>query len=374
MKIRSTTALACGALLMLSLAGCHNEESHVAAPAPMPAVAPQLVQEGTHEYLALKQSDVPGMTFAEVKNEGLPGTLQTTGQFTFDDKKVSTIVSRVQGRIEDIRASLWDTVVQGQAIAKLYSPDFMTAEAEYLQAQTTSKVTRSAAVDGAVDMAASMADASRRKLLLLGMEPRDIAALRTPSPTIWMRAPISGIVVKNQAVRGTAINPGDQLYQLGTLDPIWITADLYEIDMSRVHDGQGLEATTPAFPGEVFKGVIARISPNVDPTTHALSIRCAVPNPDLRLKPQMMASIQVITSTGDALIVPREALVFDTDKYYAFVQVGGDRLERRPVAIAPWNQEGFARVVSGLQQGDRVVDAESLQVDALWHQAHGESS
>jgi Cu(I)/Ag(I) efflux system membrane fusion protein len=374
MKIRSTTALACGALLMLSLAGCHNEESHVAAPAPMPAVAPQLVQEGTHEYLALKQSDVPGMTFAEVKNEGLPGTLQTTGQFTFDDKKVSTIVSRVQGRIEDIRASLWDTVVQGQPIAKLYSPDFMTAEAEYLQAQTTSKVTRSAAVDGAVDMAASMADASRRKLLLLGMEPRDIAALRTPSPTIWMRAPISGIVVKNQAVRGTAINPGDQLYQLGTLDPIWITADLYEIDMSRVHDGQGLEATTPAFPGEVFKGVIARISPNVDPTTHALLIRCAVPNPDLRLKPQMMASIQVITSTGDALIVPREALVFDTDKYYAFVQVGADRLERRPVAIAPWNQEGFARVVSGLQQGDRVVDAESLQVDALWHQAHGESS
>jgi Cu(I)/Ag(I) efflux system membrane fusion protein len=374
MKIRYPAGLAACALLMLGLAGCHNEASHVGAPEPMPAVAPQLVQEGTHEYLVLKQSDVPGMTMADVQNVGLPGILQTTGQFTFDDKKVSTIVSRVQGRIEDIRASLWDTVKRGEPIAQLYSPDFMTAEAEYLQAQTTSKVSTSAAIDGTVDLAASMIDASRRKLLLLGMEPRDIDALKQPSPTIWMRAPISGIVVKNQAVRGTAINPGDVLYQLGTLDPIWITADLYEMDLARVHDGEELEATTSAFPGEVFKGLIARISPNVDPTTHTLQVRCAVPNPDLRLKPQMLATIKIVTSTGDALVVPREALVFDTDKYYAFVAVGTDRLERRAVAIAAWNQEGFARVVSGLQAGDRVVDGESLQVDALWHQAHGESS
>jgi Cu(I)/Ag(I) efflux system membrane fusion protein len=370
------TALKAGLAILLAIfiAGCHNEASHVAAPAPMPAVAPQLVQDGDHEYLILRQSDVPGMTFAEVKNVGLPSILRTTGQFTFDDKRVATIVSRVQGRIEDIRASLWDTVVKGQPIAKLYSPDFMTAEAEYLQAQSTSKITRSAAVDGSVDLAASMAQAARRKLLLLGMEERDFDALTAPAPTIWMRAPISGIVVKNQAVRGTAINPGDVLYQLGTLDPIWITADLYEMDLARVHDGQELEATTPAFPGEVFKGIIARISPNVDPSTHTLQVRCAVPNPSLRLKPQMMASIRVVISSGDAIVVPREALIFDTDKYYAFVAVGTDRVERRAVAIASWSEEGLARVVSGLQAGDRVVEAESLQVDALWHQAHGESS
>src|SRR5579872_117884 len=139
MKLGFIVALASCALLMLSFAGCHNEASHVAAPAPMPAVAPQLVQDDGHEYLLLKQGDVPGMTFAEVKDVALPGELETTGQFTFDDKKVSSIVSRVQGRIEDIRASLWDTVERGQPIAKLYSPDFMTAEAEDLQALTTIK-------------------------------------------------------------------------------------------------------------------------------------------------------------------------------------------------------------------------------------------
>ena len=122
---------------------------------------PQLVQDDGHEYLLLKQSDLPGMTFAEVKDVPLPGILETTGQLTFDDKKVSTIVSRVQGRIEDIRASLWDTVVRGEPIAKLYSPDFMTAEAEYLQALTTVKVSTGSSIDGGPDLAASMANAAQ---------------------------------------------------------------------------------------------------------------------------------------------------------------------------------------------------------------------
>ncbi len=372
MKTRLIVTFVSCALLALCLAGCeadsNNEASAPAAPAP------QLVQDDGHEYLMLKQSDLPGMSFAQVKDVPLPSILETTGQLTFDDKKVSTIVSRVQGRIEDIRASLWDNVTRGQPIAKLYSPDFMTAEAEYLQALTTIKVSTGSSIDGGADLAASVANAARRKLLLLGMEESDINALKAPSPTIWMRAPISGIVVKNQAVRGTAINPGDVLYQLGTLDPIWVTADLYEVDLARVHLGQSLEAVTTAFPDEVFKGTIARISPNIDPTTHTLQIRCAIDNPGLRLKPQMLARVKIVTSAGDALVVPQEALVFDTNKYYAFVDAGNGRLERRAVAITAWTQEGVARVLSGLKAGESVVDAESLQVNALWHQAHGEGA
>jgi Cu(I)/Ag(I) efflux system membrane fusion protein len=283
-------------------------------------------------------------------------------------------VSRVQGRIEDVRVSLWDGVRRGEPIVKLYSPDFMTAEAEYLQALTTAKVSTGNSVDGSADLAASMATAAKRKLLLLGMEEADINTLRAPSPTIWMRAPISGTVVKNQAVRGAAINPGDVLYLLGTLDPIWFTADLFEVDLARVHVGQQLEAVVTAFPDEVFRGTIARVSPNVDPTTHTLQIRCAVPNPGLKLKPQMLARIRITTSSGAALVVPQEALVFDTDGYYVFVDVGGGRIDRRAVTIASWTQKGLARVLSGLKPGERVVDAESIQVSALWHQAHGESS
>ncbi len=374
MKPRSIVALASLLMFAAVLTGCRGASSETAAPEPTAQAVGQLVQEGGHEYLLVKPSELPGMSYATVKDVALPGILETTGQVSFDDQRVSTIVSRVQGRIEDIRVSLWDNVRRGEPIVKLYSPDFMTAEAEYLQALTTSKVSKGVAIDGMPDLASSLAAAAKRKLQLLGMEEVDIDALKEPSPSIWMRAPISGTVVKNQALRGAAINPGDVLYMLGTLDPVWITADLFEVDLARVQVGQELEAVTTAFPDETFKGAIARISPNVDPATHTLQIRCAVNNPGLKLKPQMLARIKIVTRAGDALVVPQDALIFEVDSYYAYVDAGGGRLERRKVAIASWADRGSARVISGLTSGERVVIGETLQVNALWHEAHGESS
>ncbi len=140
---------------------------------------------------------------------------------------------------------------------------------------------------------------------------------------------------------------------LGTLEPVWITADIFEVDLARVHVGQELEAVTTAFPDEVFKGIISRVSPNIDQTSHTLQIRCEVKNPGQQLKPQMLARIKIITNPGSALVVPQDALVFDTDGYYAFVDVGGGRIERRAVTIASWTEKGSARVLSGLKPGEQ---------------------
>ncbi|MBV8056859.1 MAG: efflux RND transporter periplasmic adaptor subunit, partial [Deltaproteobacteria bacterium] len=134
------------------------------------------------------------------------------------------------------------------------------------------------------------------------------------------------------------------------------------------------QAVTTAYPDEVFHGTIARISPNLDPNTHTAQIRCAVNNAGSRLKPQMLARVRIVVRPGRALVAPLNALVFETDAYFAYVDLGGGRLERRKVTIASWNQRGIARVVSGLSAGDQVVTNATLQVDELWHQAHGESS
>jgi multidrug efflux pump subunit AcrA (membrane-fusion protein) len=88
----------------------------------------------------------------------------------------------------------------------------------------------------------------------------------------------------------------------------------------------------------------------------------------------MLVRVRVVTTPGTAVVVPQEALVFETDGYYAFVQTGTDSVERRRVTIGSWNEQGYARVISGLKDGDRVVASESIQVNALWHQAHGEGS
>jgi RND family efflux transporter MFP subunit len=361
-------------LLAFAASGCHGEPRASADTTVVTQNFPQLRQIDGQEYLSLKASDVPGITYAPVQEIALPGILETTGQVTFDDRRVSTIVSRVQGRIENIRVSLWDTVHRGEPIVQLYSPDFMLGEAEYLQAQNTSNVSLHASVDGSADLAKSMVIAAKRKLELLGMSDADIEAIKSPAPTIWMRAPITGTVVQNQAVIGSAVNPGDILYQLGTLDHVWLTADIYEVDLARVSVGQQLDAVTTAFPDRIFKGVIARVSPDIDPNAHTAQIRCAIENPDLKLKPQMLARVRIITNPGSALVVPQQALVFDGDSYCAFVEVTPGSVQRRIVEIGSWNEHGYARIVSGLKPGERVIVKQAIQVNALWHEAHGESS
>ncbi len=169
------------------------------------------------------------------------------------------------------------------------------------------------------------------------------------------------------------MNPGDVLYVVGTTGVVWITANIYEDELPRVQIGQELEAVTTAYPGEVFHGTIARISPDIDPATHTASIRCEVRNPDGRLKPAMLARVRIVTAPGAALIVPQEALVFESDAYYVFVDRGGGLFERRKVEIASWRESGMTRVTAGLRAGEKVVAGESLQVDELWHQAAGSS-
>jgi membrane fusion protein, copper/silver efflux system len=353
--------------------GC-NGTSPSRAAAETPGPVPRIVHQAHGPaLLEIAPGSVHGMTIAQVRAVQLPGVLETTGQVSFDDRLLSTISARVAGRIEETRVSQWDFVTRGEQIVQLYSPDFMTAEAEYLQARATSRISSSPGL-GSGELAASMVLAARRKLELLGMSRGDIDNLDSPNPLVWVRAPVSGTIVENKVVRGSAVNPGDVLFTLGNLQEVWIVGNIFEDEIARVHPGQQLRAITTAYPDDVFVGSVTRVSPGIDPNTHTLQIRCEVKNPNGKLRPQMLARIQILTRPASTLVVPQSSLVFDTRRYYAYVELTPGRFERRAVEIGPWKEEAFARVLSGLKAGERVVENESIQVNALWHEANGESS
>jgi Cu(I)/Ag(I) efflux system membrane fusion protein len=368
---------AVGGLLLLicaalTVTGCDRSRNAPTADSTPDPIPPLTRQSDGSELMRLP-ARMPGMTLTTVRQEQLPGVIETSGKISFDDRHVAKIISRVAGRVEAVSVLQWDQVRRGQPVVTLYSPDYMTGEAEYLQAIATSKLNLGPGSDQ-TSLTASMVAAARRKLELLGLTEDEINGLRTPNPTTVLRAPIGGTIIDRQAIRGTQVNPGDVLFTVAVLDPIWITADIYEDDLARIRPGQRLEAQTPAFPGRVFEGVISRLSPGFDPNTHTAQVRCQVRNPGLLLKPDMLARVRILTAPGQALVVPQDALIFEVDTYYAFVEVAPGEVTRRRVNIASWKKEGLTRVLSGLRAGDRVVEDESLQVNALWHEAHGETS
>jgi Cu(I)/Ag(I) efflux system membrane fusion protein len=368
----------CVVAALVLAAGCQRARVAGAGADITPSASHLERQSDGTNALRFGVSQLSRMTFATVKEIPLPAVLEANGQVIFDDRRVATIISRVTGRIDELRTSQWDTVRRGEQVMSLYSPDLMTAEAEYLEATSSASQTSGTGSQtgifgmpaGSLSMTANLKAAAVRKLELLGFSPADIAAIRLPSASVWMRAPISGIIVSKNVVRGQQVNLGDQLFSLATLDQVWLTADIFEDDLARVHVGQTLQAVTTAYPDEVFSGMIDRISPNIDQNTHTLQLRCQIMNRGLRLKPQMLARIRIVTKAGSALVVAESALVFDTDRYYAFVLAPSNVIVRREVAIRSWTEREYARVIRGLSPGDRVVDAQSVEVSSLWDQSN----
>lgn len=76
---------------------------------------PKLVHQGSGpELMQLQPGNLAGTTFTTVRQVELPGILETSGQITFDDRKVASIISRVSGRIVEIRVSQWTTSIAGR--------------------------------------------------------------------------------------------------------------------------------------------------------------------------------------------------------------------------------------------------------------------
>jgi hypothetical protein len=116
------------------LNGCDRPAPSAQAKSVSSETATLIRQADGSELMVITNPQASEGPIATVREMTLPGVLEATGQVTFDDKLVSTISSRLTGRIEEVRSSQWEMVRRGQLIMKLYSPDYMSAEAEYLAA------------------------------------------------------------------------------------------------------------------------------------------------------------------------------------------------------------------------------------------------
>ena len=163
-NFNSVALIAVAALL---LGGCRSDSASRAAPVPEATPAVHLIKQQGIELLQFNSNDIPGVSIVQVQNIEMPGLLETSGQITYDDRSTSTIVSRVAGRIEQTRVSLWDNVQRGEKIVALYSPDFMTAESEYLQAHESSKLISAPGVGSSSDFAGALSIAALIALVAL---------------------------------------------------------------------------------------------------------------------------------------------------------------------------------------------------------------
>jgi cobalt-zinc-cadmium efflux system membrane fusion protein len=170
-------------------------------------------------------------------------------------------------------------------------------------------------------------------------------------------SPYDGVVVERHAGRGEVVGPADQLFTVADLSRLWIELDIYERNLSRVHEGQPVEVTTPAWPGRIFPGRIVYVGDIIAPESRTVRARVEVQNEDRALKPGMFATARIEVGGGPAVVaVPRGAV--QTVEGQQVVWVPGEEpgaFLARPVATGEELPDSQVAVLSGLEAGERLV-------------------
>jgi hypothetical protein len=120
-----------------------------------------------------------------------------------------------------------------------------------------------------------------------------------------------------------------------------------------------------SLPDREFRGRVTCVYPNVDEKTRTARVRLEFENPGYFLKPGMFVSVQIVSELKpSALLVPDSAVLRSGEKNTVFVALPGGKFDPRTVALGLEAEHDQYEVISGLQEGDRVVTSGQFMLDS----------
>ena len=349
----------------------HDEPAHEETPTGVVHLPPEKLAEAN-------------VVTAAAERRPLAPELETTAEVDYEQDRMAHVSPRIPGRLHRVPARLGDRVTAGQTLAVVDSIELGQAKAAYRTALAAEEVAREShereqrlyedrissekelfEARGALKEATVRRQSAAETLRLYGLTREEIDALEAGAPAsslLEVRAPFAGRVVDKHATLGELVTPETNLFTLADLSVVWVWIDIFEQDLAAVHLGDGVEVTVPAHPGEVFRGEVTYLGPEVAADTRTVRARIDVPNPEMLLRPGMFARVRLTDPHAEAanstLTVPESALQRDLgrggEESIVFVPSGEGRFERRHVEVGR-RQAGVAEILAGLEEGERVV-------------------
>jgi membrane fusion protein (multidrug efflux system) len=251
-----------------------------------------------------------------------------------------------------VRAELGQAVAKGQLLATIDERSLAqsVAEAEAVLRQTQLQHQR----------AQNLFDrrAVTKAQLLDAVTDRDVAEARLATAKLALDksrvlAPWAGRIAARHIEAGSYVAPGTPLFELVDASRVKVRALARAADVPYLAVGRAATVVVDALPGERLSTRLERLGAELDPDSRTLEIEAELPNADGRLKPGMLARLEVPRrELADALVVPMACLV-DLGGTKAVWIADGGVARRREVALGPVLGEEV--VVVGLNPGDRVV-------------------
>ena len=338
-------------------------------------------------WLSAKQMESSQIAAAPVGQRRVGVSLSTSGRVVFDDLRVAHVFSPVTGRVVRILAQPGQRVQKGAPLLTLESPDVGAAisdlakaeadlaaadrelkrQRELIAVQASARKDFEQAQNAFEHARAELARARKRAELFRRY------GLDKVTQEFALRSPIAGEVIARNVNPGTDLTgqysggAAVELFTIGSIDTVWVVADVFEADMAKIRPGAQVTVSTIAYPGKTYQGRVDWISGSLDPASHTVKVRCAIDNREHELKPEMYATANIAVQGTETLAVPRSAVLRVGDQTVVFVETGVTengmlRFSRRPIHVDETVSGDLLPVLSGIAEGDSVVVEGAVQL------------
>ncbi|HSG82796.1 MAG TPA: efflux RND transporter periplasmic adaptor subunit [Gemmatimonadota bacterium] len=321
----------------------------------------QTVQLSAEEERAL------GIVYIAVRRMPLTRTIRTVGRIQAAESRIADITPKTEGFVEQLYVSTTGASVRrGQQLLTLYSPQLVAAQEELLTAKRlTAQVDTSAGE--AWHNAQATLEAARRRLAYWDITQEQIARVESTgqvTKTLTLVSPVNGIVLEKNVLEGQRVMPGERLYRIADLSTIWVEGDVFEQDLQFVREGQQAHVEVAAYPGVHVMGRVSFVYPTVDELSRTNRVRLTVPNPELRLKPGMFATMYLDAEIGENVIaVPLDAVIATGERNLVFHRHEDGALHPHEVVLGA-RAGDMVQVLGGLEEGEEIVASANFLVDA----------
>jgi cobalt-zinc-cadmium efflux system membrane fusion protein len=315
------------------------------------------------------------MAIDTVKSCNIDEEVSLNGEVSFNENSVVKIFPRSSGQVIQAPHSLGDYVHKGQVLAVIRSADVAGSFSD-LSGATADVAIAKRQMDNAQSLYKNGISSEREYTEARQNYEKAIAARNKVQSAIningggnsrangeyILTAPIDGYIVEKKVNAGNFIrsDAADNLFTISDLKNVWVYANVYETDISRVKEGYAVRIKAAAYPEKEFVGRIDKISQVLDPQSKALRVRVTIDNSEKLLKPDMFARVLVSNKESrTALCIPTQAIVSQDGKQYVVAYHRPDSLDIAEVHVLRTVGD-HTYLADGLQKGELVVTKEQL--------------
>lgn len=300
---------------------------------------------------------------AEVELHEFADTVEAIG--TVRANESVSITANVSDTISRISFESGQRVEAGEVLVELADAEEAAAltearaslnEAQRTRARINELAEQGAASGAAVDEAEAAYERAQAQ----------IDALQARLADRVIRAPFAGVIGLRNVSLGELVSPGDVVATLDDTSIVKLDFTVPERFISTLEEGQRIRAAAAAYPDETFTGRIAEIDSRIDPVTRAVTVRAIIPNPDNRLRPGMLMTVETRRDVRESPTVPETAVMRNgaqASVYTVDAAQGAATANVRNVSLGI--RDGLLiEVTRGLQAGDRVISEGTHKVRA----------